>query len=287
MTNAIASDLATVDLNGNGVVERLYASDVGGQIIRIDINEKDGTISGGVIADINAGMNAKAHRKFFTAPQIGYYAKAGTHFLALLIGTGDIANPLNKLAAAERDRFYMIKDTYIWSTPDWNTYKAADDDDFLNASAGIVYGLDSTKKGWYMDYSSDTEKSFSKAILYDYAIFFTTYSGDIELTENLCEAVGKLGTGRIYGLNLLTASAAINWSGSTEGTISDDKRSKKLAIQGIPPQPALLFPQGTGGDNSNGVPPIGDSIILFSDLEDQFKWKDRFRPIYWEEVIDE
>jgi type IV pilus assembly protein PilY1 len=289
MTYAIASDIATVDLNGNGIVERLYASDVGGRIIRIDFDEDDktstaaetDTITGGIIADINDG--AHAHRKFFTSPQIGYYAKAGTQFLAILIGTGDIANPLYTFANGEMDRFYMIKDTAIWSKPD--SYVAADDYDFLDASNYTVDGLDSDKKGWYVNYSSDTEKSFSKAILYDYSIFFTTYSGNAVLPDNLCQANGKLGIGRIYWLNLLTANAVFNWDGSTDGKITLEDRSKILALQGIPPSPKLVFP--AGGKDANGDALLGKTVYLYADLKKQAEWSDRFRPIYWEEVINE
>jgi type IV pilus assembly protein PilY1 len=282
MTFAIPSDIATVDLNGNAIVERLYASDVGGQIIRIDIDEDDetNTISGGVIADINDG--ASAHRKLFTTPQIGYYNKAGTQFLAILIGTGDIANPVDNNLII--DRFYMIKDSAIWYAPDWDTYVAADNDDFLDASENTVSGLDATKRGWYIDYSSDTEKSFSKAILYDYSIFFTTYSAETVEPDNLCEAVGTIGTARIYGLNLLTASAVLNWDGSSEGSITLDDRSSQLRLQGIPPSPTLIFPAGTDADG-NAV--IGKKIFLFADLTKKYEWADRFRPVYWEEVINE
>jgi type IV pilus assembly protein PilY1 len=278
MTFAIPSDLATVDLNGNAVVERLYASDVGGRIIRIDIDEDDesNTITGGIIADINDG--ASAHRKFFTTPQIGYYSKAGIQFLPILIGTGDIANPVESKVT---DRFYMIKDSYVWEPPDWDVYKAASDSDFANASNDTVSTIGS--RGWYVNYSS-AEKSFSKAILYDYAIFFTTYSTDIVEPDNLCEAAGTIGTARIYGLNLLTANAAINWNGSSENPLTIKDRSTQLELQGIPPSPTLIFP---GETDKDGNTVIGKKIFLFSDLKKKHEWSDRFRPIYWEEVINE
>ncbi|MBT3030689.1 MAG: VWA domain-containing protein [Candidatus Thiodiazotropha sp. (ex Lucina pensylvanica)] len=281
MTFAIPSDLATVDLNGNAVVERIYASDVGGRIIRIDLdddeNDNSNTITGGIIADINDG--ASVHRKFFNTPQIGYFSKSGIQFLAILIGTGDIANPLGDVT----DRFYMIKDTALWYTPDWNTYDAIAHSDFVDASDTAVAGLDPENRGWYIDFSN-SEKSFSKAILYDYAIFFTTYSADTVEPDSLCEAVGTIGTGRIYGLNLLTANGAIHWDGSSENPLTISDRSSQLELQGIPPSPQLLFPGGTD-DQGNTI--IGKKIFLFSDLKKKHEWSDRFRPIYWEEVIDE
>jgi type IV pilus assembly protein PilY1 len=279
MTFAIPSDLATVDLNGNGVVERLYASDVGGQIIRIDISEEDGSISGGVIADINAG--ASAQRKFFTPPQIGYYNRAGTQFLAILIGTGDITDPLNTDVT---DRFYMIKDPVIWNIiDDWDVYDVAEHDDFLDASKATVSALTPGKRGWYIDYSG-SEKSFSKAILYDYSIFFTTYSAETVEPKNLCEVVTTTGTAKLYGLDLLTADAVFNWDSSTDGMITLNDRSKELALQGIPPSPTLVFPAGAKDADGNAV--IGKLVYLYADLKKQATWSDRFRPIYWEEIIN-
>jgi type IV pilus assembly protein PilY1 len=277
MTNAIASNIATVDLNGDARVERLYASDVGGRIIRIDIDETNNKISGGVIADINAGIND--HRKFFAPPQIGYYNKSGTQFLAVLIGTGDIANPLDDDVT---DRFYMIKDPAIWQTPDWSTYDVAVDGDFLDASDAVVSALTLGKRGWYIDYTG-SEKSYSKAILYDYSIFFTTYSAETVEPEDPCNAVGTIGTARLYGLDLLSANAVLNWDGSSEDEITLNDRSKVLDLQGIPPSPALVFPADTDGDGNT----IGKKVYLFSDLTKQTQWTDRFRPIYWEEVINE
>jgi type IV pilus assembly protein PilY1 len=277
MRFAIPSDLATVDLNGDGFVDRLYASDVGGQIIRIDIV---GTITGGIIADIN--KDASAHRKFFTTPQVGYYNKAGTQFLTIMIGTGDITRPLSYDVT---DRFYMIKDPDIWNTPEWTNYKTAKHGDFINVSDETTASETATgTRGWYIDYSG-SEKSFSKAILYDYSIFFTTYSAERVEPDNLCQGVTTTGTARLYGLDLLTANALFDWDGDTEGVITLNDRSKKLVMQGIPPSPALVFP--AGGTDANGNALLGKTVYLYADLMKQAEWSDRFRPIYWEEVISE
>ncbi|MBT2988305.1 MAG: VWA domain-containing protein [Candidatus Thiodiazotropha sp. (ex Ctena orbiculata)] len=283
MTFAIASDLATIDLNGNAIVERLYASDVGGRIIRIDIDEDDenNTISGGVVANINDG--ATQHRKFFSTPQIGYYSQGGVQFLGILIGTGDIANPIDSTIT---DRFYMIKDTAIWHTPDWSTDTPVAEGDLLDASDTVLSGsnvLNPLNKGWYVDFTG-SEKSFSRAILYDYSIFFTTYSADTVQPDSLCEAVGTVGTARIYGLNMIDANGAIHWDGSSANPLTISDRVSQLELQGIPPSPLLIFPGGTD-DEGNTV--IGKKIFLFSDLKKKHEWSDRFRPIYWEEVINE
>ncbi|MEW8505212.1 MAG: hypothetical protein AB2598_00780 [Candidatus Thiodiazotropha sp.] len=280
MENAIPGNLATVDINGNGIVDRVYAADVGGRIIRVDFADRDrpdNRLSGTVLADINRG--ADAHRKFFTTPQVGYYARGAHRFLALLIGTGDRANPLESNV---NDRFYMIKDSDIWHHT--SSREPATDRDFIDASASALISgevLNPQYRGWYISFAG-SEKSFSRAILYDYAIFFTTYRADRALAEEPCEAVSTTGEARIYGLDLISANAAIDWNGLAEHPLSIDDRASQLQLQGIPPSPMLIFP---GGVDDNGDSVIGRRIYLFSDLQKKHEWSDRFRPIYWEEVI--
>ncbi|MGD8914447.1 MAG: PilC/PilY family type IV pilus protein [Candidatus Thiodiazotropha sp.] len=286
MTNAIPSDIATIDMNGNGVVERLYAADVGGRIIRVDIQDDDrdgvtpvpGTMSGIVIADINSGEDA--HRKFFTTPQIGYFSQRGVNFLNILIGTGDITNPLDYTVI---DRFYNIKDGYIVKKFDWSGFTSAVKANFRDASTAVVNLATAGVRGWYINFSS-SEKAYSKAILYEYDIFFTTYSADAVTSDNLCEAFGSTGTAKIYGLKLLSAEAAISWSGNSENQLTINDRSSVLKMQGIPPSPSLVFP---GRTDANGDTVVGKKVYLFADLKKAYEWNDRFRPIYWEEVINE
>jgi hypothetical protein len=177
----------------------------------------------------------------------------------------------------------MIKDPVIWTiVPDWSKYDVANHNNLLDASYTTKSTLSSGKRGWYIDYSG-SEKSFSKAILYDYSIFFTTYSTETDIPANRCESVKTTGTAKLYGIDLLTANAVFNWDGTSEDITYDD-RSKALALQGIPPSPKLVFP---AGKDSKGNTVVGKTVYLFADLKKQAEWSDRFRPIYWEEVINE
>jgi type IV pilus assembly protein PilY1 len=285
MENAIPSDLATVDINSNGVVDRIYAADVGGKIIRVDFPDNEGegnAISGGIVADINHPSQSTAHRKFFNTPQIGYYAKGTRQFLVLMIGTGDRANPLN----TDVDRFYMIKDDDVWGHTMTANIAGEESQDFINATTTVLNNggvLDDARRGWFMDLPAG-EKSYSKAILYDYSIFFTTYHAERVTSEDPCLANSTSGTAKIYGLDLISANAAVNWNGITEGELTIADRSTELSLQGIPPSPMLVFPRG---EDEHGNTTIGKKILLFADLEKKHEWGDRFRPIYWEEVIEE
>lgn len=282
---AIPSDLATVDINGNGLVDRVYAADVGGRIMRVDFpdgeNEGD-AVSGGILADINqlpSGQSTDDHRKFFNTPQVGYYAKGARQFLVLLIGTGDRANPLD---SDYQDRFYMIKDNDIWGSA--LTHGIARN--FIDATNMVLNNagvLEEQYSGWFIDLPVG-EKSYSRAILYDYAIFFTTYQAERVIPDDPCSTNSTSGTAKIYGLNLISANAAINWNGDTEDALTITDRSTELALQGIPPSPMMVFP---GSEDEHGNPILGKKIFLFADLEKKHEWGDRFRPIYWEEVIED
>ncbi|MES9968642.1 MAG: hypothetical protein ABW092_01325 [Candidatus Thiodiazotropha sp.] len=297
MDNAIAGDLLPVDINANGVIDRLYAADVGGRIIRVDIPDSefgDRAMSGGIIADINAGTSE--FRRFFNTPEVGYYNLGGVQYLAILIGSGNRTNPLD---VSVTDRFYMIKDPAVWFKP--TSYATVVESQLYDASANLVQdgsasqqaqanNLLATLNGWYIDLGY-SEKSFSKAVLYDYAVLFTTFSAERSPELAACEARGAVGVGRFYAINMRDGAAIFDGLGGSEGTLDGDDRSKVLSMLGMPPSPTLVFP---GGDDDHGggaggggsaAATLGQVVKALVGLEEVYEWPDRFHPISWEEVI--
>jgi type IV pilus assembly protein PilY1 len=287
MRNGIAGDLLPVDINANGITDRLYAADVGGRIIRVDIPDNefgDTTLDGGIIADINAGTTH--FRRFFNTPEVGYYNLGGVQHLTILIGSGNRSNPLD---VSVTDRFYMIKDPAVWAKP--TIYETVSESQLYDASNNLVQdgtasqqleatNLISTLKGWYIDFGL-SEKSFSKAVLYDYAVLFTTFSAERSPELAACEARGASGVGRFYTVNMKDASAIFDGLGGSEGTLDIHDRSKVLSMLGMPPSPTLVFPEGAEAGT------LGQVVKALVGLEEVYEWPDRFHPISWEEVIDE
>ncbi len=115
---SFAADVTVVDRNFDGVVDRLYAADVGGGIWRVDL-EPDGYSTTPTpadfqlikIADISGTGNDA--RKFLFAPDV----VPTNNFDAVVAVTGDREHPLFTsdstpgLAYNVTNRFYMIKDT--------------------------------------------------------------------------------------------------------------------------------------------------------------------------------
>ncbi|MES9837961.1 MAG: VWA domain-containing protein [Candidatus Thiodiazotropha sp.] len=286
MQNGITGDLLPVDINANGVTDRLYAADVGGRVIRVDIPDSDfadTSMDGGIIADINAGTTE--FRRFFNTPEVGYYDLGGVSYLAVLIGSGNRSNPLD---VSVTDRFYMIKDPAVWLKP--STYVTVTQDQLYDASGNLVQdGTDTqsaaaatsllTLNGWYIDFGL-SEKSFSKAELYSYAVLFTTFSAERSAELAACEARGASGVGRFYAIDMRNASASFNLSGG-EGPPDRNDRSMVLSMLGMPPSPTLVFPEGTAAASQSQV------VKALVGLEDVYEWSPILYPISWEEVIDE
>ncbi|MCP3669771.1 MAG: hypothetical protein GY814_04955, partial [Gammaproteobacteria bacterium] len=283
MTNSIASDLLTVDINANGIIDRLYAADVGGRIIRVDLPDSkfyDTTLSGGIVADINEGVSG-GYRRFFNTPEVGYYNQGGEQYLSIMIGSGFRPEPADTTVT---DRFYMMKDTAVWRAPGTDTngdgsidsfnYVTVTTDELNDVSNSAISG----PSGWYFNFTG-SEKSFSKAKLYNYVVMFTTYAGEARDDTSVCTAAFTPGEARFYAVDMRDASAVfadMDPSGGDDPTIDD--RSRVLNFKGIPPSPSLVFP-ASGSDEESVVKAIVG-------LEEVAEWPDRFHAVYWEEVVE-
>ncbi len=284
MNNALAANVLPFDIDRNGILDRLYAADVGGRIIRIDIpQDATSSITGGVIADIYGGT-ASQYRRFFNTPEVGYYNRNGIQYLAILIGTGNRPNPLDTTVT---DRFYMIKDPNVWTAP--ATYVAVTNSNLYDVTDNLIQdGSDGEKttalsnlasaQGWYLDFRT-SEKSFSKAVLYNYAVLFTTFSATRDAELAVCEARGATGISRFYAINMIDGSAMFAGLGGDNSTLSGGDRSKVLNMLGMPPTPTLVFPDGGQGM-------LGSVVKAMVGLEEVTEWPMQLIPIWWEEVIE-
>ncbi len=312
MNNAIAADVLPVDINANGVTDRLYVADVGGRIIRIDIPDRaianitgSSAITGGVIADVGG---SDGFQRFFNTPEVAYYKRGGTTYLALMIASGHRPDPLS---TAVTDRFYMIKDPNVWTAPPDNDsdgerdYIPLTEDDLYDATSNQVqegndndvtdtgsklYAEQQLREamGWYIDLAPG-EKGFSEAKVYDYAVLFTTYKGTRSANSDPCLATSTQGESQLYILDMTNGGAKFGTDDNkfvqdSSDPLTSDDRSVQLGIPGMPPSPDLIFPKTSSDPDAN---PFGGVVKGCVGLQCPAKWKDRFHPISWEEVIDE
>ncbi len=106
LRNSIPGGIAVIDLNADGIHDRLYFGDTGGRLWRIDLAETITNTTGYMLADL-AQDNSNAHnRRFYTEPSV---TRLNNGKLGITIGSGYRAHPKNTEVL---ERTYMIYDSY-------------------------------------------------------------------------------------------------------------------------------------------------------------------------------
>jgi type IV pilus assembly protein PilY1 len=209
-------DLIGIDPDNNGITNRIYAPDLGGQMFAFEDDNGDGTWNGRDL--FNASADA-VQRKIFYAPdviKINQATDGGQEML--FFGTGDRANPNGTDVV---DRFYAVKNS--WAT-DFTTMTESD---LVDVTADTIQmGSDSQKsdaqqtlesnsnKGWYIRLGLDTgmtgEKVVSAPIVFNGVVYFTTYvpkAAESESDSDPCHATGASGVSYLYAVDYQTGAA--------------------------------------------------------------------------------
>jgi type IV pilus assembly protein PilY1 len=222
LDDSIPSDVTAVDTDGNGAVDRFYVGDTGGNIWRGDINTLDrNDWKLQQFAQIGRHYNnSKSNdRRFFHAIDVVQSRDAVGAFDAVIVGSGDRANPLDTSVGANvpDNWFYMFKDRQIASGAtlvsvfDHDT--VADLSDNCMQEFGLTCSGTQTTKletyGWKIKLEQAVgEKSLSRPITLNGYIFFTSYKPPTGSGSGACGP--DEGSGLTYTLNLQDATAVLN-----------------------------------------------------------------------------
>jgi len=213
-TDSIPSAVGVLDSNGDGLIDRVYTGDSGGNVWRIDM--PGGTPSSSAepwtvfqLAELG-GTTDINDRRFFSEPSIVRTIISDTKststtdtngvtttmvtrqerpYDAVLIGSGDRSTPLN---TSTQDKFFMIKDENITTKSYTGSANAiiptkilaTDLYDYTNDPFGQTLTSQardaleiavSSKSGWYIDFTGSGEKSTAAAIAIDGFAYFTSF----------------------------------------------------------------------------------------------------------------
>jgi len=252
MTRAIPGRIRVIDLNGDGLADRMYAADLGGQIWRFDITngeDPDDLVAGGVIAQFGAeGLSLPDEadtRRFYTTPDVSIFTDKlqNRRYLAVSIGSGYRAHPLDNDAA---DRFYSLRDPDLFNKltqAQYNSYSIVDDDDLTEISGTYGSAIPLNKDGWKLTLPPN-EKVLSDSQTFDNSVYFVTMEPTADSTDP-CQA--GLSVNRLYRLDIVNGDPVIDY-GTTVPTDPDDidaARVTKLEQGGIAPKPQFFFPSPT------------------------------------------
>lgn len=269
MNRAFPNQIRVIDINGDNFADRMYASDVAGQIWRFDIFSgkqpggigADALVTGGVIAQLGAeGLGSPTDeetRRFYTTPDVSVFNDAAQNrrFIAISIGTGYRAHPLDN---TNDDRFYSIRDKDVFnplSQNDFDTYAIVEDDDLIEIGGTVGTVLGQGDRGWKLTLPAN-QKVLSTSVTFNNEVFFVTFSPDNAAAE-ACAA----GRGRnfLYRVSVTNGDPVGDLDDIVAGD-EDAARVTDLAQGGIAPSPRFLFPSPDDPDcegEACSPPPLG------------------------------
>ncbi|MEM1153018.1 MAG: PilC/PilY family type IV pilus protein [Pseudomonadota bacterium] len=271
LLHSIPSPLSIIDSNNNGIDDRAYVGDSGGNIWRIDFSDR-GDLATNVAGDITGhwqvsklaalGGSGVSDRRFFHAPDVTLTKDEAGDFVGIAILSGNRAAPLELNSV---NYAYFIKDrrqgetavnALITHTQLQNVTQFCGD---TNDAECLGSELSS---GWKMELTSLGEKGLSAPVIADGKLFFTSYVPAQQNQIKQCEP--SVGSTRLYAIELLDASPAQTPMGrlrlaSDEQAVRHRELGPGLLGDVVPFGPGILIP-GVVSKTSSLFPLEGASI---------------------------
>jgi len=247
MTRAMPNKVRVVDLSGDGFADRMYASDLGGQVWRFDVYNGQAPstlVTGGVIAQIGgegiASPTAGETRRFYSSPDPSLFVDdlQEKRYIAVSIGSGYRAHPFDLSSA---DRFFSIRDPDVFNKltqAEYDNYSIVTDTNLVEVSGQTKVVLTPADRGWKFTIPMN-QKVLSDSVTFDDSIFFVAFSPDSNAA--LTCAAGR-GTNFLYRVNVANGDPVVNNLDALDPNDADAARRQTLQQGGIAPSPAILFP---------------------------------------------
>ena len=252
LVDSIPSTLAAGDTDGDGLTDRLVVGDTGGNVWRADIQGSN--VSSWKLTRLaalgrhgSAASGIASDRRFFHRPDLVPSKDSGGMFDAVVIGSGDRPDPLDK-GGITQDYAFMIKDrrTAPGSGVDQDLQLSDLGDvtsNCLQSATPCTVDLDN---GWRLGLEEPGEKVLATPLTIVGKVFFTTYLPQAGGGATACTP--SEGGGRLYAVSLQDATAVINYDTSDDDSSNPDQpstradRSVELQSLGIPAEVVSVPP---------------------------------------------
>jgi Tfp pilus tip-associated adhesin PilY1 len=260
LTHSIPGGLKLLDINKNGLIDRMYFADVGGDLWRLDLSEALKTTGDdkSVLTKLAnlAGTGTEA-RKFYAEPDVAALSSNGKTIYMVSIGSGFRGHPNDKTI---NDQFFVIKDTSPYAPLSTTNYSATTISDLATVTisdAGVVSQahFDTRSKGWALDLPGDGEKVLASSITFDGVVAFTTLVPAI-VTTNVNPCAAPITEGRFYAVNILTGKPALDLvkdanKNATDPDITDEDIFKTVIRGEIAGKPQVVFNEMTKSEEKD------------------------------------
>jgi type IV pilus assembly protein PilY1 len=252
MQFSIPADLRIIDVDANGIADRIYAGDLGGQLWRVKLDETDFGNANGLqvtrMADF-ADDSPQGDRRFFYAPTAYHSNTSVDKYVGISIASGNRAKPLG---FEVQDRVYALRDRDTITTLDLTATDEFDNSQLVDLT---IPGADPVQlksdlaksHGWYIDLAPG-EKALSQIVAFEGQLLFTTYAPSMDSSGSAqsvqCSITGS--TGRFYTVNQSNASAGTIIDQADSKGVEGESRYTLVQSDGILGPPVVVFPEGEG-----------------------------------------
>ncbi|QOJ31874.1 MAG: hypothetical protein HRU81_07095 [Gammaproteobacteria bacterium] len=245
MRNSIPAAPRVIDLSGDGLADRLYVGDMGGQLWRFDIRngqDRASLVSAGVLASLGAAdlasPDAADVRRFHATPDVVLVDCIRGNFLAINLGSGYRGHPLDTDAA---DQFFSVRDPNVYLALDTASYgEPIRIGDLMDITDDPDAEVPVDAAGWRLRLEQEPgEKVLTPAVTFDNTLFFTSFAPGAGVSA----CAGGLGINRAYQVGICNGRPLTNLDGSSEdGPLAIEDRFRTLSQTGIAPGSIFLFP---------------------------------------------
>lgn len=255
MKYSIPSEVKLFDANRDGLTDAVYVGDLGGQVLRLDIDNSVAdagdlgarvhvlaTIGQEVVADVTN------QRRFYEAPSVARLQnpETGLRYAVVGMGSGYRSHPLDE---GTEDAFYVFKDKdvlrgdLLTATDLQATIQPTD---LAGVDPTVVEGATNItdKMGWVMDLPESGEKVMAAPIILFGEVFFTSYVPKQSLATSKCSPV--IGVTKLWRMSVADGSVVRDVNG--DGVIDAADRYVDNLVEGLGGAPQLLV--GEGGRNA-------------------------------------
>jgi len=220
MNYSIPAGIRVLDQNEDGLADRMYVGDMGGQVWRFDI--QNGSGAGGVLASLGAAdldNPARADvRRFYNTPDVVNVIKAENVFFSINIGSGYRAHPLD---TSIDDEFYSVRDfnsTRVIPTDKYDTvdFPLIEREDLIDITNNAAPVLEPSDAGWRLGMvQNNGEKILGESVTVDNVVFFNSFAP----TGAAQSCLPGAGINRFYRISILDGSPLTNLDDSVDDDI--------------------------------------------------------------------
>ncbi|MBM4220558.1 MAG: VWA domain-containing protein [Gammaproteobacteria bacterium] len=214
MQHSIPAPVRPLDINGDGLADRMYVGDMGGRLWRFDIvngRPRDDLVEGGVLASLGAPASgpdaAEADlRRFYAAPDVVPTVINRKLVILLNIGSGYRGHPLD---TAISEQFFSVRDFNAYGVIDTAAYPdtPVSIEQLTDITDDVSPTLPFSTPGWRLRLNQGAgEKVLGESLTLENTVFFTSFTpGE---TANECSA--GTGINRLYAISSLDGSPRVD-----------------------------------------------------------------------------